>query len=147
MASRLLIAAGESAASADRVPATVRSLIEGAEEVMLIAPSLPTRWEWMSSATDKATAQADERLSAVLGQLDEICARATGRVGADDPLTALEDAIRDFGPDHLLIGLRPEDQAGWQERGLIDRVQERFGIPTTVSRFRWTTKRAPGVLA
>jgi hypothetical protein len=68
----------------------------------------------------------------VLGQLDEMGARATGRVGADDPLTALEDAIRDFGPDHLLIGLRPEDQAGWQERGLIDRVQERFGIPTTV---------------
>ena len=43
-----------------------------------------------------------------------------------------EDAIREFAPDHLLIGLRPADRAGWQEQGLLDRVQERFGIPMTV---------------
>jgi hypothetical protein len=132
MAWRLLIAAGESAARTEQIPAAVRSLIEGADEILVIAPSLPGRWEWISSATDKATEQADERLGAVLGHLEEMGALATGRVGADDPLTALEDAIRDFSPDHLLIGLRLENQAGWQERGLIDRVQERFALPTTV---------------
>ena len=99
---------------------------------MVIAPSLPGRWEWISSATDRATEQADERLGAVLGQLDALGAGATGRVGADDPLTAFEDAIREFGPDHLLIALRRQAQAGWQERGLLDRVQARFAIPMTV---------------
>jgi hypothetical protein len=53
-------------------------------------------------------------------------------VGVDDPLLAFEDAVRAFSPDHLLIALRPEDRAGWQERGLLDRVGERFGIPITV---------------
>ena len=132
MGTRLLIAAGEAAASVEQVPIAIRRLIEAAEEIMVIAPSLPGRWEWISSATDRATEQADERLGAVLGQLDALGAGATGRVGADDPLTAFEDAIREFGPDHLLIALRRQAQAGWQERGLLDRVQARFAIPMTV---------------
>jgi hypothetical protein len=59
-------------------------------------------------------------------------AKAEGAVGADDPLLAFEDAIRRFGPDHLLIGLRSQEHAGWQERGLLDQVIERFRIPLTV---------------
>ena len=84
------------------------------------------------SDTDKATKRADERLAAVLGQLEELGAEAGGRVGADDPLIAFEDAIREFAPDHLLIALRPEDRAGWQERGLLDEIQRQFDIPMTV---------------
>jgi hypothetical protein len=49
-------------------------------------------------------------------------------VGADDPLLAFADAIR----EHLLIGLRREDRSGWQERGLLDELVERFEIPMTV---------------
>ncbi len=57
---------------------------------------------------------------------------AEGAVGADDPLLAFQDAIDRFSPDHVLIGLRPDDKSGWQERGLLDQVQERFGLPMTV---------------
>ena len=59
-------------------------------------------------------------------------AEARGQVGADDPLLALEDVIRTLAPDHLLIALRAADRAGWQERGLLDGVVERFAIPVTV---------------
>jgi hypothetical protein len=68
----------------------------------------------------------------VLGHLEELGAEATGRVGADDPLLAFEDAIREFSPDHLLIALRARDRAGWQERGLVDSILERNHIPITV---------------
>jgi hypothetical protein len=47
------------------------------------------------------------------------------------PLLAFEDAITEFAPDHLLIALRPQQRAGWQERGLLDQVLERFEIPVT----------------
>jgi hypothetical protein len=93
---------------------------------------LPGRWEWLSSATDVAREEADERLRTVLGQLEEIGADAKGAVGADDPLLAFEDAIRDFAPHHILIGLRSHEHTGWQERGLLDRVLERFRLPITV---------------
>jgi hypothetical protein len=66
-----------------------------------------------------------------LGHLEAVGNVARSQVGADDPLLAIEDAIRDFDPDHLLIALRPTDQADWQERGLLDEVKRRFELPTT----------------
>ena len=132
MGARLLIAAGGAAESVEELPAGVRLLIDAADEITVIAPSLPGRLDWLASDTDKATERADERLHAVLGQLDDAGSPARGQVGADDPLTAFDDAIRDVSPDHLLIGLRREDHAGWQERGLIDALLARFAIPITV---------------
>src|SRR3954454_14049689 len=116
MAGRLLIATGGVAGGAAKLPPDVRALIEAADRVMVIAPRLPTLLEWISSDTDKATAEADERLQAVLGHMDDLHKPASGELGADDPLVAFEDAIRKFGPDHILVALRPEDRAGWQER-------------------------------
>jgi hypothetical protein len=132
MASRLLIAVGEPASGPEDLPFGVRALLDAAEEILVIAPALPKRFEWLASATDKAREQADDRLQAVLGQLDEIGAEASGAVGSDDPLVAFEDAIRGFSPDHVVIGLRGENRAGWQERGLLDQLFERFAIPITV---------------
>jgi hypothetical protein len=132
MSDRLLIAVGQAATNAAEVPFGVRGLIDGATEVLVIAPTLPSRLQWLVSDTDQATERADERLQVVLGHLDELGANAQGRIGSDEPLVALEDAIREFEPGHILIALRPEERAGWQERGLIDAVLVRFGLPVTV---------------
>ena len=132
MARRLLIAAGESASGPEELPLAIRELIDAAQEIMVMTPALPTRFEWLASATNKSRQQADERLRTVLRQLKELGSEATGAVGADDPLLAFEDAIRDFAPDHLLIALRTEDEAGWQERGLLDRLLQQFSLPITV---------------
>jgi hypothetical protein len=131
MGFRLLIAAGEAASEPDDLPPSIRSLIESADDILVIAPALPGRWEWLASATDKAREQADERLRTVLGHLDDMGAEAEGAVGADDPLLAFDDAIRQFTPDHLLVALRPPQRAGWQEHGLLDQLLER-AIPLTV---------------
>jgi hypothetical protein len=68
----------------------------------------------------------------VLGQLEEIGAEPQGAIGADDPLLALDDAIAQFAPTHLLIGLRDEERASWQERGLIEALHARVRAPITV---------------
>ena len=69
MPTRLLIVAGEAADSADALPFGVRELIDSSDEVLAVTPTLPSRFEWLASATDKAREQADERLQAVLGQI------------------------------------------------------------------------------
>lgn len=129
---RLLIAAGQSASRVEDLPFGARVLIEAADEILVITPALPGRLDWLASDTDKAREQADERLRAVLGQLGEVDGEVRGEVGADDPLLAFEDALRDFEADHILIGLRSEDRSGWQERGLVEALFAKFGIPTTV---------------
>lgn len=134
MAAKLLIAAGQAASDSAELPSTVRELISSADEVLVLAPTLPGRFEWLSSATDTAREQADERLQAVLGQVSEMkeSGSARGEVGADDPLLAFEDAVNEFAPDHILIGLRSAERSDWQERSLLDQVLERFGLPVTV---------------
>jgi hypothetical protein len=136
MGGRLLIAVGEAAGSADELPAGVRALIDASDEILVIAPRLPGRLDWLTSDTDRATAQADERLAAVLGQLDEAGRPASGRIGADDPMLAFDDAVREFAPDHLLIALRRDDRAGWQEKGLLEGLLARFGLALTVFEIR-----------
>ena len=50
--------------------------------------------------------------------------------GLDEtPLTAFEDAVEDFRPDHILVALRGPEHAHWQEKGLIDRLESRFNLP------------------
>ena len=132
----LLIAAGEAADSADALPFGVRDLIDAADEVLVVTPTLPTRFERLASATDKAREQADERLRAVLTQIEDLGTEARGAVGADDPLLAFEDALAAFDADHILVGLRARDRADWQERGLLDELFRRFGIPITVFSLR-----------
>jgi hypothetical protein len=131
MSTRLLIAAGESVSDSTELPFGIRALLEAAEEILVITPTLPTRTEWLASATDRAQQQADERLQTVLGQLSDLGTDAEGQVAADDPLLAFEDAIREFAPNHLLIALRAGEAAGWQERQLLEQVQRRFGLPLT----------------
>jgi hypothetical protein len=131
MANRLLIAAGESASSAERLPFGIAALIDAADEILVITPTLPSRFEWLASATDRAKEQADQRLRNVLGHLTELGVDAEGAVGADDPLLAFEDAITEFAPDHLIIALRAGEDSDWQERGLLEQLQERFGLPMT----------------
>jgi hypothetical protein len=128
---RLLVVAGAPAPNADAVPALIRELLAAASEVLVITPVLPGRLEWLVSDVDEARQEADERLGTVLGHMDEAGVRARGDVGDESPLTAFEDAVERFRPDHILIAMRPAAGAGWQEPGLVEQVRRRFGLPVT----------------
>jgi hypothetical protein len=132
MSFKLLVAVGEAVAATEELPDTIRLLVDAADEIYVVSPTLPGGLQWLVSDTDKARAEADERLGNVLGQLEQIGAGATGAVGSDEPVSALEDAARTFEPDHILIALRSAGSRDWQERGLLERVIERLGKPLTV---------------
>jgi hypothetical protein len=129
--SRLLIAAGTSAGDLGNVPSGVRLLVESADEIMVVSPALPTRLKWLASDTDETIRDAEERLAAILADLDEQ-AVTSAEVGADDPMVAFGDAAREFSPDHILVAMRSGDRADWQERGLIDQLLSTFSVPLTV---------------
>src|SRR4051794_19467355 len=131
---RLLIATGEAAASVTELPELVHALIRSASEVLVITPILTGALQWIASDTDRARYEADERLAAVLGDIQSIApdAKAWMQVGDDTPMTAFGDAMRQFHADHILVALRSSDHDGWQERGLIDRLRRDFHIPITL---------------
>ena len=42
------------------------------------------------------------------------------------PLLALDQAVREFGPDHLVIATHPEDRSTWLRHGVVDEARERY---------------------
>ena len=131
---RLLIVTGAAVENVAEVPPVIRSLISSASEVLVIAPVLPGRLQWLASDTDRVRQEADERLEAVLAHVETLAPTAAemGSVGDETPLSAFADAVRDFRPHHILIALRAADHSAWQERQLVDRVREAFHIPMTI---------------
>jgi len=131
---RLLIAAGQAVAGLEELPPLVRRLVETASEILVVSPVLVGRLQWLASDTDRARYEADERLGVVLGHVQELAPGAATRaqIGDETPLTAFEDAVRAFRPNHILVALRHADRATWQEQGLIDAVLEAFHVPITV---------------
>ena len=93
-------------AEVGELPAQVRAVIDAAAEVYVVTPSLPGRLDWLTDDVDRYRHLADERLDSVLGHMRTLGVHASGRTGDDYALTALDDAVADFHPDHILIGLR-----------------------------------------
>ena len=132
-AGKLLVVTGAAVAEVEELPPLVRTLIASAAEILVVIPILPSRLQWWASDTDRVRHEADERLQTVIGHVDDLAPEAAvaSAVGDETPLTALDDAVRRFRPDHILLALRAADHSAWQERGLTDRIREDFHIPLT----------------
>jgi hypothetical protein len=100
-------------------------------KVLVVTPALNSPVRHWTSDEDNARAQAQERLNASLAQLSEAGIEARGEVGDGDPLQAMEDALRTFGADEIIISTHPEGRSHWLERGVVSGARERFEVPIT----------------
>jgi hypothetical protein len=128
---RILVVANETVGGR-----TLRDLIheraEGVrEEVLVVTPALNSPLRHWASDEDGARAAAQERLERSLGRLRELGVQAHGQVGDGDPLQAMEDALRTFGADEIIISTHPEGRSHWLERGVVAKARERFAVPIT----------------
>jgi nucleotide-binding universal stress UspA family protein len=126
---RLLFVADAAVADVDELPPAVRDVLDAATQVHVLTPSLPGRLAWLSDDVDRCRHVADKRLDTVLGHMRSIGIQASGRPRRGSVLTVIADAVADFGPDHILIALRSSEHANWQEHGLIEHIEDRFGLP------------------
>jgi hypothetical protein len=101
------------------------------ERVRVICPTLLSRVRFIASDEDDARAKAQERLEHSLSRLREIGVNCEGEVGEADPLQAIEDALRTFGADEIIISTHPEGRSLWLERGIVQGARERFDVPIT----------------
>jgi hypothetical protein len=100
-------------------------------EVRVISPALNTPVRHWVSDEDGARAAAQERLDTSIARLREAGFDASGEVGDGDPLQAVEDALRTFGPDEVIISTHPEGRSHWLERGIVESARDRFTVPIT----------------
>ncbi len=101
------------------------------ENVHVIVPALTTPLKYWVSDEDEARAAAQQRLEESLARMREAGIDAGGHVGDADPLQAMDDGVRTFGPDEIVISTHPPGRSNWLERGVVDGARERFAVPIT----------------
>jgi hypothetical protein len=99
--------------------------------VLVVCPALNSPLRHWASDEDDARAAAQARLDRSLESMRADGLDAEGQIGDGDPLQAIEDAIRTFQPDELIISTHPAGRSHWLERGVVDRARERFDISLT----------------
>jgi hypothetical protein len=110
----------------------IRQKSEGVRaNVLVVTPALNSPLRHLASDEDQARADAQDRLNASLAKLREAGIHALGEVGDSEPLQAMEDALRLFGADEIIISTHPEGKSNWLERGVVSGARERFAVPIT----------------
>ena len=101
------------------------------EQVLLVCPALNSRVRTWTSDEDPARAGAQERLDASLSRLAEAGVSARGEIGDGDPLQALEDALREFPADEIVVSTHPPGRSNWLEQGVVEQARQRYDVPIT----------------
>lgn len=128
---RVLVVANETVEGAELLTEVRSRARAGEAEVFVVSPALNSRLRHWLSDEDGARAAAEHRLARSLDRLRGEGLDARGEVGDADPLQAVEDALREFGADEIVLSTHPEGRSHWLERGVVAAVRERFDVPVT----------------
>ena len=128
---RILVIANETVGGRALRDLVLEKSVSQPTEVLVICPALNAPLKHWVSDEDQARAAAQKRLDDSLSRLGDVAIIARGQVGDSDPLQAIEDGIRTFYPDELIISTHPEGRSNWLERGVVSGARERFDLPIT----------------
>lgn len=104
-------------------------------EVMIVAPALAESAIkfWMSDADD-AIARAEKVRRRSVEQLGAEGVAVAADTGESDPEDAVEDVLKSFAADRILIFTHSRDQQRYREDVDAGTLESRFGIPVTQAR-------------
>jgi len=129
---RLLVVAGQTVGSRALL-AEIQDRCGGRSgEILVVTPALTdSRAAYWGSDLDAAIKEAHRRMELSLRAIEEAGLRARGQVGDPDPNVALEDALRVFAADEVIIATQPPDRAPRLEHGVVQRAREATDLPVT----------------
>lgn len=99
-------------------PGTETVTVPDGAEVLVVVPALSSTREALTGAVDDRREDAEATAAALQSRLQG----ARVEVGADDPALAVEDALRVFGADEVLV-------AG--DERMLDSIRERVALPVS----------------
>lgn len=126
---RVLVVANQTVGG-EELKAELLSRDEPRPELRIVVPVLCSRAHYLTSDIDRELGEAQTRLDQTLR-----CARAhgfeaVGTVGDVSPLIAIEDELRRFGADELIISTHIPERSHWLE-AVVERAREELEIPVT----------------
>ena len=128
---RLLLVAIEPVdqpAAVESVRDEARARADEDAEVLVLAPALNTPLSHWASDVGRSRLDAQRKLVLTVGALAAAEVEARGAVGDPDPLQAVEDTLREFAADEVIVGL-PEGEAEGEARALVAELRRRLDLP------------------
>jgi hypothetical protein len=96
------------------------SVPDAATDIVVVVPALASTTEALTGAVDDRRAEAEQTAQALARSLSRDGRNLRCEVGADDPVLAVEDTLRTFGADEVLI---VGDEA------MVEAVRARVAVP------------------
>jgi hypothetical protein len=127
---RILVVANETVAGQTLIE-ELRARAHSGTEVLVVCPALNSRLRHWTSDEDAARSAAQSRLDSSLERLATAGVRARGHIGDADPVQAIDDAMRTFAPDEIVLSTHPPERSHWLARNITERAQQLFGVPVT----------------
>ncbi len=128
---RVLVVANETVGGPELLAELERVAQNRATEVLVVVPALNSPLRHWVSDEDGARAAAADRLEDSLAAMRAAGLQASGEVGDGDPLQAIDDALRTFAPDEIVISTHPAGRSNWLERGVVESARERYDLQVT----------------
>jgi hypothetical protein len=111
----------------------IRNRCKGRDsEILVVTPALTSSQlkHWVSDV-DEAIAEADKRREESVRTIAGLGLKAKGEVGDSEPNVAIEDALRKFPADEVIISTHPPERSRWLERGVVEQARETVDLPVT----------------
>jgi hypothetical protein len=122
----ILVVAGVTLAGED----LSRELAAAGSAVLdVLAPIHASRSHRWASDIDAEREEANVRLEASLAWAAAHGFAAKGQVGDADPLVAVEDELRDFGADEVIIATHASERTSWLARRMLGQLGRELDIP------------------
>jgi GABA permease len=128
---RVLVVANRTLQGQDLVEILASRGARGAE-LRVVTPIIVSRARYIASDVDSELQEAHARLDAALAWAKDAGYEASGKVG--DPnvaFGAIEDELRDFAADEVIISTYPPGKSNWLETGIVQRLRDQLDIPVT----------------
>ncbi|HEY8809723.1 MAG TPA: hypothetical protein VIM28_06845, partial [Solirubrobacterales bacterium] len=84
-----------------------------------------------ASDIDEGIELARQRMELSLIAIDALGLKAKGEIGDSDPNVAIEDALRVFPADEIVISTHPPERSRWLEHGVVERARNEIDLPIT----------------
>jgi GABA permease len=128
---RILVVANETVGGAVLLEEIRKRSTGRRSRVLVVSPALNSPLRHWASDEDGAREAAQVRLDTSLAAMRAAGLDATGEIGDGDPIQAIEDAVRTFRPDELIVSTHPLGRSHWLERGVVEKARSRFDVPLT----------------
>ena len=129
---RILVVANQTAAGRELLEEIGNRCRGHKAEVMLVSPALVgSRAERWASDIDEGLDLARQRMARSVAALRSIGVEVDAEVGDPDPNMAIEDALRVFPADEIIISTLPPEQSRWLEHEVVERTRREVELPMT----------------